>query len=148
MHRLLVRQELLLVRELGLDTRSSEPLVQDQCGDRDALALLDDAPEVARGAPRTGHRIHEHRRVEVDQRGPRVGWRCPHRRRAARMSRSSASTSTAGRVGGRPIARSRTASMRWRSLSLSLSAWAAYSLIASRTTWLWGFRTFAAVRRS
>src|SRR5262249_49089173 len=57
------------------------------------------------------------RSVEVDHRGP-APERRPQRRRAARISRSSALTATAGRYGGRRTARSRAASMRRRSSSL------------------------------
>ncbi len=128
------RQQRLLMQDLHLASWSAQPLVQHEARDPDALALSEDSPQHRRGAPRSGQCVDEYRGVEMDQRG-RVGLRRrPQRRRDARTSRSSTSTSATVRVGGSWTMRSTIASIRARSSSLSLVERASYSRTASRTT--------------
>ncbi len=71
-HRLLRREQRLLMRQLRLTARAPQPLVQDE-GDEQSLSTIQDGAERWNGAPRARQRVDEHRGVEVDQERRRLG---------------------------------------------------------------------------
>ena len=102
-------EECFLGAQLLANTRAAEPLVKDQCRQPHALALVNELAQPRSRPLRTGQRVDEHRRVQVNH--VRDAVRRPPCRRARRMSASSLSTARTGRRGTAGTTRSNTSSM-------------------------------------
>ncbi len=131
-------EECFLSRQLLGMAWATEPLVEDQAGDRHPPAFDDGLSERCPETSASSQRLHQDRCVQEDHLLPPLPDLRPPDRRARRTSASSLSTSDRGRSGRPDVTSSKSSSIRSRSSSGRRSSPSPYCRIASRTTWLFG----------